>query len=232
MKEDNPQYRYDYLDDMIATIGKGTLGLTLQCARCHNHKFDPILQRDYYAMQASLFGYVETPYPLAPKEQVDAHDKKVAEIDAKQAPLRAEIRKIEAPYRERLRAEAIKRDFPLERPAGGRQARGRAHAKARNCSPTRCSRARSSRQGRRGDDAGGSARRKALDAQINALDEERPEAVAGGRHRDRWRLPLHAGPGHRGDGRGEATSRRSGHSSKAATCTRVRAATTRRLRTS
>ena len=42
-EKDNPQYRFDYLDDMIATVGKGTLGLTLQCARCHNHKFDPIV---------------------------------------------------------------------------------------------------------------------------------------------------------------------------------------------
>src|SRR5947207_13603601 len=74
---DNPQYRFDYLDDMIATIGKGTLALTLQCARCHNHKFDPILQRDYYALEASLYGYVEATYPLAPKEQVEAYEKKL-----------------------------------------------------------------------------------------------------------------------------------------------------------
>src|SRR5205823_5661968 len=67
----------------------------------------------YYALEASLYGYVETTYPLAPKEQVEAYEKKVKEINARQTPLRAEIRKIEAPYRERLRAEAIKRDFPL-----------------------------------------------------------------------------------------------------------------------
>jgi hypothetical protein len=57
-EKDNPQYRFDYLDDVIATVGKGTLGLTLQCARCHNHKFDPILQKDYYSLEASLYGYV------------------------------------------------------------------------------------------------------------------------------------------------------------------------------
>jgi hypothetical protein len=110
---DNPQYRYDYLDDIIATVGKGTLGLTIQCARCHNHKFDPILQKDYYALQATFFGFVETTYPLVPKEEVDAYNAKVAAINAKQAPLLAEMRAIETPYRERLRAEAIKRDFPL-----------------------------------------------------------------------------------------------------------------------
>jgi hypothetical protein len=110
---DNPQYRFDYLDDMIATIGKGTLGLTLQCARCHNHKFDPILQRDYYALQSTLYGYVETTYPLVGKDQVESYDRKLAEVNARQAPLRAEIRKIEGPYRAKLRAEAIKRDFPI-----------------------------------------------------------------------------------------------------------------------
>ena len=72
-EKDNPQFRYEYLDDMIGTIGRGVLGLTVNCARCHNHKFDPIAQKDYYRMQASLFGYVETDYPLASKEQAAAH---------------------------------------------------------------------------------------------------------------------------------------------------------------
>ncbi len=66
-EKDNPERRYDYLDEIIGTIGKGTLGLTVNCARCHNHKFDPISQKDYYALEASIFGYVETEVPLAPK---------------------------------------------------------------------------------------------------------------------------------------------------------------------
>lgn len=66
-EKDNPQFRYDYLDDMIATLGRGVMGLTVHCARCHNHKFDPILQRDYYRLQASLFSYVEVDYPWFPR---------------------------------------------------------------------------------------------------------------------------------------------------------------------
>jgi hypothetical protein len=58
-EKDNPERRFDYLDEMIGTIGKGMLGLTVNCARCHNHKFDPIMAKDYYAMEAALFGYVE-----------------------------------------------------------------------------------------------------------------------------------------------------------------------------
>jgi hypothetical protein len=112
-EKDNPQYRFDYLDDVIATVGKGTLGLTLQCARCHNHKFDPILQKDYYALEAALYGYVETTYPLVSPEEAEAYNKKVADVNGRQAPLRAQVRKIEAPYRQKLQAEAIKRDFPI-----------------------------------------------------------------------------------------------------------------------
>jgi hypothetical protein len=108
-EKDNPQFRYEYLDDMIGTIGRGVLGLTVNCARCHNHKFDPISQKDYYRMEASLFGYVETDYPLAPKEQVEANREKNAEIDAKIAPLRQQIRELEEPYRAQLAAEKYKK---------------------------------------------------------------------------------------------------------------------------
>lgn len=44
--------RYDMLDDIVATTGQVFLGLTVDCARCHDHKIDPIGQRDYYEMLA------------------------------------------------------------------------------------------------------------------------------------------------------------------------------------
>ena len=47
--------RYDELDDMIGTMGTTMLGLTVGCARCHDHKYDPIPTRDYYRL-ASTFG--------------------------------------------------------------------------------------------------------------------------------------------------------------------------------
>jgi hypothetical protein len=111
-EKDNPERRYDYLDDLIATVGRGVLGLTVQCARCHDHKFDPILQRDYYAMEASLFGYVETTYPLVPRPEAEAYQKKMAEIDAAEKSMKAEIKAIEAPIFQRLMAEAVKTKFP------------------------------------------------------------------------------------------------------------------------
>jgi hypothetical protein len=112
-EKDNPERRYEYLDDLITTTGRGVLGLTVQCARCHNHKFDPIPQKDYYSLVATFFGYVETKHPLVPREEADAYEKRVADLNARQALLRAEIKKIEAPYEERLRQEAYKK-FPEE----------------------------------------------------------------------------------------------------------------------
>ena len=82
-EKDNPEFRYEYLDDMIATIGRGILGLTVQCARCHNHKFDPIPQKDYYRLQASLFGYVEVDHPLTTPERPQAYEKKLADVTAR-----------------------------------------------------------------------------------------------------------------------------------------------------
>lgn len=108
-EKDNPQYRYDYLDDMIATLGRGVIGLTVHCARCHNHKFDPILQRDYYRLQASLFSYVEVDHPLVPKDQADAWRKGNAAIDAKVGPMKYHIKEIEEPYRQALMKEKFRK---------------------------------------------------------------------------------------------------------------------------
>ncbi|MGI9176717.1 MAG: DUF1549 domain-containing protein [Pirellulales bacterium] len=46
------QARYDWLDDIVSTTGQTFLGLTVGCARCHDHKIDPLMQRDYYALLA------------------------------------------------------------------------------------------------------------------------------------------------------------------------------------
>jgi hypothetical protein len=111
-EKDNPERRHEYLDDIIATLGRGILGLTVQCARCHNHKFDPILQTDYYQLQASLFGYVETEYPLLPPAEGDAYLAKIRDINDRQRALRDGVAEIEAPYRDQLKIERLRREFP------------------------------------------------------------------------------------------------------------------------
>ncbi|QDT59257.1 Planctomycete cytochrome C [Stieleria bergensis] len=63
--------RMNELDDMINTTGTAFLGLTTGCARCHNHKFDPIQQTDYYALQAVFAGvrHGDRALPLRPEIQ-------------------------------------------------------------------------------------------------------------------------------------------------------------------
>jgi hypothetical protein len=52
--------RFDQLDDVVSTTSQAFLGVTLGCARCHNHKFDPLTARDYYSMVA-IFNGLERP---------------------------------------------------------------------------------------------------------------------------------------------------------------------------
>ena len=54
MEDERLRNRYNELDDAISTIGQGFLGLTLGCARCHDHKYDAIPSRDYYRLMSSL----------------------------------------------------------------------------------------------------------------------------------------------------------------------------------
>ena len=63
--------RQDELADMINTSGTVFLGLTMGCARCHDHKFDPITQRDYYSLQAIFAGvkHGDRKLPLSPAQQ-------------------------------------------------------------------------------------------------------------------------------------------------------------------
>ncbi|MEO8498356.1 MAG: DUF1549 domain-containing protein, partial [Planctomycetota bacterium] len=80
--------RQDELADIINTTGTAFLGLTLGCARCHSHKFDPITQRDYYAIQAIFAGvqHADRTLPLSP----DAGEQ-LASATNRAATLRGEI---------------------------------------------------------------------------------------------------------------------------------------------
>lgn len=58
------QNRYDELDDIVATIGSSMMGVTLGCARCHDHKFDPLPTRDYYAILGAFKNTSRTKHPM------------------------------------------------------------------------------------------------------------------------------------------------------------------------
>ena len=54
-KESKLRHRYDTMDDKIDTLSRAVLGLTVSCARCHDHKFDPIPTEDYYSLAGVFF---------------------------------------------------------------------------------------------------------------------------------------------------------------------------------
>jgi mono/diheme cytochrome c family protein len=68
-KNEVEKQRYDELDDMLATTGTAVLGLSVGCARCHDHKFDPFPQADYYRLLSAFTTTVrsEVDLPLGPK---------------------------------------------------------------------------------------------------------------------------------------------------------------------
>src|SRR5262245_28574075 len=96
-EKDNPFYRYDYLDDIVRTTFQGFMGLSVHCARCHDHKFDPITRMDYYRSVAMFFGFVNYDHPLMPKEQIREWERKTREVVAALEPLKKQVSQIEAP---------------------------------------------------------------------------------------------------------------------------------------
>ena len=93
--------RQETLDDITNATGEAFLGLTVGCARCHNHKFDPILQKDYYRLQAFFANTSFGDGPLPPKDPAvrQKYEAQKAEWEAKTKDIRAEMNTILEPLR-------------------------------------------------------------------------------------------------------------------------------------
>ena len=61
---DPEDYKYERIEDLVHVTTTAFLGVTVKCARCHDHKFDPIPQRDYYRIAAAFW-----PGPIEPRER-------------------------------------------------------------------------------------------------------------------------------------------------------------------
>jgi mono/diheme cytochrome c family protein len=101
--------RQDALDDIITTTSLTFLGLTVGCARCHDHKFDPIPQKDFYRIQAVFAPTRPVNHPLVSPDQVAAHKAGTQRIENLQKPLKKAKDELEAPYLKILVEEAVSR---------------------------------------------------------------------------------------------------------------------------
>ena len=117
IKNAEAQYFYPTLFDTLQIVCSSTMGLTVQCARCHSHKFDPIPQVDYYRMQA-VFTTAYRPEKwipqmnrrlhIASKKQKDAAAIKNAEVDANVKKLNDEQSALKSSFGERIFEDRLK----------------------------------------------------------------------------------------------------------------------------
>ncbi len=99
---DPEEARQEVLTEMTGALGSVFLGLTLNCARCHDHKFDPIEQKDYFQLQAFFSSAQLKDVDLATAEEKAAYDRKANPLKEEMARLRQQVNAIDAPYRTRL----------------------------------------------------------------------------------------------------------------------------------
>jgi hypothetical protein len=95
---DPEQFRMEAIFDRMDAIGKGILGITIQCAQCHNHKFDPLTQEEYYRMFAFLNDTHEASVAVyTPREQMTR-----AEILRRAGEMEADLRHRYPDWRDRM----------------------------------------------------------------------------------------------------------------------------------
>ena len=115
--QDEEANRQEVLVEMTGAIGSTFMGLTVGCARCHNHKFDPILQSDYYGLQAIFASTELKDVDVATAEQKAASERETKDYEARLDPLKKEIAEIEKPARAMLREKKLAQLDPKLREA-------------------------------------------------------------------------------------------------------------------
>ena len=92
----NEVTRADERHDRVDAVTRGFLGLTVACARCHDHKYDPIPQTDYYALAGVFYNTIYEEYPAAPKKVVEDYMKLEDDLDLKQKIMQEESQNLSA----------------------------------------------------------------------------------------------------------------------------------------
>ena len=97
----------DLAINAVDTVSTAFLGMTVGCAKCHDHKFDPISKSDYYSMKALFDPLVLRKVTLASAADLIAAGKAVAETEKKRAPLEHARTKLLDPYKKRLYEDRV-----------------------------------------------------------------------------------------------------------------------------
>ena len=103
--QDEEMNRQEVLTEMTTAIGAVFLGLTVGCARCHNHKFDPIPQADYYRLQAVLASTEYKDIPLGGDAEKSQYEAAMKAYTVSLEPIKKQIKEIEKPYAAAIKAE-------------------------------------------------------------------------------------------------------------------------------
>jgi hypothetical protein len=118
------QRRQEILNDITDATASVFIGLTYACARCHDHKFDPIAQADYYRLQAFFANVVAADsVPLLPPEELRRYKERLAQWEQETIGIREEMAVIEAPKRKEIEDELLEK-YPEEIQAALRKAPG------------------------------------------------------------------------------------------------------------
>ncbi len=96
--------RQNELTEVVSTVGSVFLGLTVGCARCHDHKFDPIPAADYYGLEAYFTGAQLTETAIHTETEKKSYEEAKARVEAQFKPLTEAKDKLEEPYRARIAA--------------------------------------------------------------------------------------------------------------------------------
>lgn len=99
------QIRSDQMDEMVRATGEAFLGVTIGCARCHDHKFDPLLTKDYYALCATFAGTVHGERVVATPEAARVHEAAMKPLREQKEKLSAEESELAAALAERTKAK-------------------------------------------------------------------------------------------------------------------------------
>ena len=114
--QDAAYNRNELLVEMTNVIGSGFLGITLGCARCHDHKFDPIRQSDYYRMQAFFATTQQKDIPMYKPEEEAQWKKKKSAVDAEIAKLQKLLPQMDGPERAAVERQLQQKELELPEP--------------------------------------------------------------------------------------------------------------------